>query len=295
MIFTDDEMNNLRRSIEAQSGMLPELEIRCGDLIRNGNFEEAIRNAFVLLEESLRTAVNDKQKRTGTNLALYAFDPDTGPLAKHLGRTKQERMGLQGLYAGAFRLLRNPTAHTFIEYDPNEARSILYFINFLLILLDKASELPPPGFFPDYIENGLSTVENEIGVEATIRLRIFLSKCIKLGLRTVKAKQWLPFRSDALQIRQNWDEPRIHRITIFYFVVDGPSKIKLWFPVNQYYSTVIGYDIDRISSQLVDLGFSPTGKQRDYSIDLRHNNDQQFLEEVFQLIKVIDLDMRATM
>ena len=54
MILTDDEMKQIQLSLEERSGLDEELLKRCGDLIRMGKFDEAVRNAFVLLEERLR-------------------------------------------------------------------------------------------------------------------------------------------------------------------------------------------------------------------------------------------------
>ena len=93
MILTDNEMREIRRSIEAQAGLDDELMQRCGPLIHMDQFDEAVRSACVLLEERLRQAVNG-EGMTGTRLAMHAFDPDDGPLAKHLGRNQGERKGL---------------------------------------------------------------------------------------------------------------------------------------------------------------------------------------------------------
>jgi len=98
MILTDSEIRQVRRIIEAQAGMNEELLRRCGDLIHMDNFDEAVRSAFVLLEERLRNMVpEDKKGLTGTMLAGYAFNINDGPLAKHLGRNQSEREGLRDL------------------------------------------------------------------------------------------------------------------------------------------------------------------------------------------------------
>jgi len=72
-------------------------------------FDEAVRSAFVFLEEQLRKAVN-KESMIGTALANYAFNPEKGGLDKHLDHTPSEREGLCKLYSGAFKLFRNYTA-----------------------------------------------------------------------------------------------------------------------------------------------------------------------------------------
>ena len=143
MILTDKEMQQVRQTIEAQAGLDGELVRRCAPLIHLGKFDEAVRSAFVLLEERLRKAVN-KESMTGTQLANYAFDLTEGPLAKLLGHNNAERKGLRELYAGAFRLFRNPTAHSVVGYSAAEGRAILGLVDLLLRMLKRAEELPPP-------------------------------------------------------------------------------------------------------------------------------------------------------
>lgn len=92
MILTDPELQQIRHKIEAQAGLNEELWRRCGDLVHMGNFDEAVRSAFVLLEERLREAAH-KDGLTGAQLANYALNAKNGPLAKHLARTDSEREG----------------------------------------------------------------------------------------------------------------------------------------------------------------------------------------------------------
>ena len=115
MIPTDDELEVIRQSIEAAAGIDEELKQRCGPLMRINAFDEAVRNAFVLLEERLRDTVI-KEGLTGVQLANHAFAPDS-PLAKHLGHTPSEREGLRELFSGAFKLFRNPAAHGVVGYS----------------------------------------------------------------------------------------------------------------------------------------------------------------------------------
>jgi len=83
---------------QEQAGLDEELVNRCSQLIHLGAFDEAIRSAFVLLEERLRKAVN-VDGMTGTNLANHAFSKDS-PLVKHLSRNPSEGEGLRELYSG---------------------------------------------------------------------------------------------------------------------------------------------------------------------------------------------------
>lgn len=184
MILTDDEMRQIRKSLEAQAGLDEGLMQRCDHLIHMGAFDEAVRSAFVLLEERMREAVNG-EGMTGVQLANHAFNPEKGPLAKHLGRTASEREGLRELYSGAFKLFRNPTAHGVVGYSAAEGKAIIGLVDLMLKILKRAEELPPPGLFAEYVETALAKAEDSLGPGATSRLRMFLGKCLKeLGLST---------------------------------------------------------------------------------------------------------------
>ena len=73
MFLTDAELEALRYSLESQGGLDPELHLRCQHLMHMGAFDEAVRSAFVLLEERLRAAI-DVEGSTGVQLANQAFN-----------------------------------------------------------------------------------------------------------------------------------------------------------------------------------------------------------------------------
>jgi len=282
MILTDDEMRKVRESIEAQAGWDEELVRRCGPLIHLGRFDEAVRSAFVLLEERLRKAVGE-EGMTGTQLANYAFNPERGPLAKHLGHTLAEREGLRELYSGAFKLFRNPTAHGVVGYSPAEGRAIIGLVDLMLKMLKRVEELPPPGSLPKNVEDALSRIEEVIGPGATGRLRVFLGECIQMGLTTTTATKWVPFRTYALYKPDRWDQPRPHPIAVFYLVATG-SEYSLSFPTGYYYADVVGFNLDRLVEELTELGFQLVGKDREPRIDLRTHNDQAFFDALFEIV-----------
>lgn len=294
MILTDDEMRQIRRSIEAQAGLDEELIRRCGHLLHMGAFDEAVRGAFVLLEERLRDAVN-KEGMTGTQLANYAFNPTDGPLAKHLGRTRSEREGLRELYSGAFKLFRNPTAHGTVGYDAADGKAIIGLVNLMLRMLKRVEELPPPELFPENVENMLGNIEEEIGPGATSRLRMFLGKCMKAGLKpSPTAKQWIAFKQYGLFKLDHWDEPRSHNIAVFYLSRDG-SEHRLSFPTSYYYANVVGFNVDRLIEELLELGFRLEGKNQEPRIDLRMHNDQVFFNALFDLVMQTSDELEGTL
>jgi uncharacterized protein (TIGR02391 family) len=283
MILTDKEMQQVRQTIEAQAGLDEELVRRCAPLIHLGKFDEAVRSAFVLLEERLRKAVN-KEGMTGTQLAIYAFDLTEGPLAKHLGHNDSERRGLRELYAGAFRLFRNPTAHSVVGYSAAEGKAILGLVDLLLRMLKRAEELPPPDLFPDNVEIVLEKTEETMGPGAASRLRTFLGKCVRTGIKpSSKAKWSIPFRRYGLWKHHDWDEPKSHRIAMFYVEVGGKEP-RFYFPVSYYYGNLINFDVERLVDELTEMGFRPSGKYQEPRVDLRLHNDQEFFDALFDLL-----------
>lgn len=282
MILTDTEMRQLQTVIESYSGFDKELLHRCGTLIHMGKFDEAVRSAFVLLEERLRKIVN-QDGMTGTNLANYAFSK-TGPLTKMLAHTDSERDGLRELYASAFKLFRNPAAHGATAYSPSKGKAILSLVNLLLLLLENVESLPTSAPFPNHIEQVLNLVETHTNPAVSSRLRLFLNKCRQLEIEApkTKSKYWMPFKRYALQKLEGWEEARSHPLTLFYLMADDKNPA-LWVPVNQYYSRVIGLELESIGQQLRQLGFKPTTKWRDFKLEFQERHDQAFFDALYDL------------
>ncbi len=295
MILTDKEMDQVRRALEMQTGLDEELMRRCGHLIHMGAFDEAVRSAFVLLEERLRSAVNEEHM-TGTALANSAFSPKNGPLAKQLGHSRSEKEGLRELYSGAFKLFRNPTAHGVVEYSAAEGKAIIGLVDLLVRLLKRAEELPPPGLLPENLETALHLVEESIGPGASSRLHSFLGKCISdLGLRpSPGAKQWIPLRKHALYKAPNWDAHKAHRVAAFYLVVAGKRR-DLSFPIHQYHESIEGFNVDQLTQELLDLGFYPKGRKQEPTVDLRVHNDREFFDALFAIVSWMADEFQETL
>jgi len=191
---------------------------------------------------------------------------------------------LCGLYTSAFRLCRNPTAHSVVGYTPAEGKAIIGLVDLLLKMLKRAEELPPIDLLPDYLETALSTTEAKIGPGATSRLRTFLGKCmIEVGLRPATGKQWVPFRRYALYQLKRWDEPKRHPVGVFYLIAT-PRRNAIRFSTGYYYSNVVGFNVDRLAEELADLHFHPVGKDQDPQVDLQAHNDQPFFDALFDIV-----------
>ena len=279
MILTDEEVRQIQRTIEAQAGLDEELLHRCGHLIHMGAFDEAVRSAFVLLEERLREATK-QEGMTGSALANHAFKSD-GPLAKLLAHSESERQGLRELYSGAFKLFRNPTAHGVVNYSDAEGKVIIGLVNLLLMILLRAGKMPPPGLLSANVGNVLNQVEQNIGAGPTSRLRLFLGQCVQMGLTPSKSpKYWISFKRYAFVQYSWWDEPKAYRIPAFYI-----GKRSLQVPVNGYYSIVAGLDVEPLTEELEELGFQPSGKNREPTIQFQTHNSQEFFDILLEFLQ----------
>jgi len=283
MILTNEEIEQIHLSLEERSGLDEELLKRCGHLIHIGAFDEAVRNAFVLLEERLRKATG-QEGMTGTNLANLAFNAD-GHLSKQLSDNPAEREGLRELYSGAFKLFRNPTAHGIVGYDSAEGKSIIALVSLLIGFLDKVEGLPPADLLPANAVQVITGVDKLLGAGAASRLRTFVSKCVMLGLKPApKTTQWIPFRRQGLMKYDDWDKPRPHNFAMFYLVVGAKDHV-IQFPVGQYYRLVVGFDLEAFKLQLQELAFHPVGQQAYYTADIRLHNDAEFFKRLTELVK----------
>ena len=283
MFLTNDELNKLRNAIESQTSIDDELLRRCETLLHLGAYDEAVRSAFVLLEERLREMLGE-ESMTGANLANYAFNTKDGPLSKHLGKNLSEREGLRELYSGAFKVFRNPSAHIAVGYDSSDGKEIVSLVNLLLRILKRAEELPPPDSFSTNLENALREVEENIGASAASRLRIFLGNCMKSGIMpSNSSKQWISFQKYAQYKAPNWKEYKTHKIAVFYFVVAG-STMAIQFPIGYYYSKVNGFNTDLLDEELSALGFYVVGSHNDLQADLKNFNSEKLFNGLYDVV-----------
>jgi uncharacterized protein (TIGR02391 family) len=294
MLLTDTEMKLVRQAVEVQSGMDQELVERCSPLVHIAAFDEAVSKAFVIVEERMRRLLK-KENLTGMQMVQFGFSPE-GPLTKLLADRQQEREGFQALLTGAFKLYRNPTAHTIVGYEGAEARAIISLLDLILRQIKRFSDIPQLEKLPATIEQLMQYLEAKTDAKVANRVRLFASKCIREGfLIRATATQWIPFRKHALIQRENTAQPKAHAVVLFY--ITGTEKEQgLWFPVNQYYSPIVGLNLNPIKKALKELGFQPWGdKTQDYYASLLVHNSQEFLDQVFQLIRKVAADFEATL
>ena len=148
--------------------------------------------------------------------------------------------------------------------------------------------------FPENLEQAIEKVEQKIGPGVAGRLRVFLGRCKKIGLEPKSGKAWVSFRRQALIKYSDWPNPKPYLLTVFYIIADTYPQT-LWFPVNQYYSNVIGFDTEHLSERLRELGFIPKRQYSDFEIDLKEHNDQAFFGALFALVEETSQELEGTL
>jgi uncharacterized protein (TIGR02391 family) len=110
-------------------------------LFLRGKYDTAIFEAFRQVEIRVRTAGTFSANDHGKDLMRDAFrvakqSGSAGPLTDvTLPLGEQESMG--HLFAGAFGLYRNSTAHRYVPTEPEEAAEVIMFASQLLRIVDR--------------------------------------------------------------------------------------------------------------------------------------------------------------
>jgi len=113
----------------------PEIARQCHDLFLQSHYDEAILNAYKVVEESVRQATGLRAEDLGTQLMTQAFKPDNPLLVYSQVRAEQE--SAMFLYRGAIGCFKNPQSHRFVGVtDPVLAFELLCFASLLCRILD---------------------------------------------------------------------------------------------------------------------------------------------------------------
>lgn len=105
------------------------------DAFVRGNFQQAISDAFRIVEVRVRDA--SALEGNGVPLMRAAFHEDRGPLRSD-SADNAERQALAHMFAGAVGWFRNPAAHRHVPFDDvSEAIEQLMFASLLLRIVDE--------------------------------------------------------------------------------------------------------------------------------------------------------------
>lgn len=111
-----------------------ELRRRCADLLTApDNFDRAVREACVVLEDRVRAIARLPRELTGTKLMERAFSA-RDPLLR-LSDIEAEQRGAMELFRGTIAYLRNPASHNLLAADIQDAAGAVSTVDFLLLRL----------------------------------------------------------------------------------------------------------------------------------------------------------------
>lgn len=139
---------NLRDLPEIESSLIAEatqrwsldleLRNRTHELLEEGKFPEAIRNAFLVLTERLRTLKRGVRQRDGHALIEGLFG-DSGRMVAYMA--DGPRRAAQNLLLGLYSVIRNPHAHQQLETAGPEAVGLVLMIDRVLKELARIKRL----------------------------------------------------------------------------------------------------------------------------------------------------------
>lgn len=118
----------------------PELRSRCADmLMAPRNFDRAINQATLVLEDRLRTKAEPPTRMVGENLVGYAFNEElTRTTLRVASNNPDDQRGLTQMLRGVVPAFRNSTHHHIINFSREEAMRICGFVDVLLRVVDNA-------------------------------------------------------------------------------------------------------------------------------------------------------------
>jgi sugar (pentulose or hexulose) kinase len=98
---------------------------------------DAVRSAFAVLEEAVRTAGGFTRNDSGAPLMRDAFNVDKGPIRdRDMSRPQPEREALGHLFAGAYSRFRHTVAHGTPRIELTDAQDQLLLASHLLRIVD---------------------------------------------------------------------------------------------------------------------------------------------------------------
>ncbi len=124
-----------------------ELKDRCRDLLlANKNFDRAVNQATLVLEDRIRDKANPPTKLVGENLVNFAFKEDvTKTVLRVKSGDPDDQRGCTQILRGVVPYLRNKTHHHIVkDFSRQDALRVCGFIDVLLRVVDESIKVAPP-------------------------------------------------------------------------------------------------------------------------------------------------------
>lgn len=116
--FSEREFRKVveKYALMPESYIHPVIVKKCFSLLKSGEFDSAVMQAFKAIEVITREKIGATSDIFGERLLKKAFNPDDGILTNHK-LPKSERSALLNYITGAFAFYRNSSSHRDLELD----------------------------------------------------------------------------------------------------------------------------------------------------------------------------------
>lgn len=117
-----------------------ELKVRVADLLSApANFDRAINQATLVLEDRIRTKADSGERLIGTRLVNQTIKADPNTTKIKVSDEQSEQEGFANLCRGIVGSFRNPTHHRLTDqFSREDALKVCGFVDVLLVILEKA-------------------------------------------------------------------------------------------------------------------------------------------------------------
>lgn len=120
-----------------------QLRDRCGDLLlAQSNFDRAISQATLVLEDRIRAKAEPSRRMGGENLVGYAFNAELEKTVLKISNNPDEQRGFTCILRGIVPAFRNLTHHHITNtFTREEALQVCSFIDVLLRVVDNSVKI----------------------------------------------------------------------------------------------------------------------------------------------------------
>jgi uncharacterized protein (TIGR02391 family) len=134
-VVLSEDWQARRKADMFPDGLDPVIMRAVRPLFARGDYDTAVFRAFKEVEVRVRKKDASLAGEYGVDLMNQAFGPK-GPLMK--AADKKDRQAMREMFAGAFSICRNPSAHQEVKFeDPREVIDMISFANQLLRIVGR--------------------------------------------------------------------------------------------------------------------------------------------------------------
>lgn len=112
-----------------------ELRMKCENLLVNGEFDSAIRKAFIVIKDRAVKLYNAPMDMDGEDLVNYLFSRGSGKIK--IDNDEKKQTAFRDFCSSLFRVFRNQYAHNLVEGPQYVTEAILATVNMILKIMDE--------------------------------------------------------------------------------------------------------------------------------------------------------------